>query len=48
MSIKRKIVIGLDDVSAVMFECLNAECKGSAIVSTSPDAAWIPDQCLIL
>ena len=45
MTIKRKIVIGLDDVKAVTFVCLNENCKVSVKISASPDAAWIPPQC---
>jgi hypothetical protein len=43
MTIKRKIVVGLDDVKAVAFECLKTACGGK--VSAPPDAARIPEEC---
>jgi hypothetical protein len=43
MTIEHKIVVGLSDIKAVIFECANANCHARVIVS--PDNIHIPKQC---
>ena len=41
---KQKIVVGLEDIEAISFECLNKDC--GAIVSVPPDKyERIPSEC---
>lgn len=41
MTIEHKIVVGLGDIQAVIFECSNCRAR----VSVSPDKLQIPKQC---
>jgi len=43
MTIEHKIVVGLKDIKAVIFECANPTCH--ARLSVSPDKIRIPTQC---
>jgi hypothetical protein len=43
MTIEHKIVVGLSDIKAVIFECTSTTCR--ARVSASPDKLQIPKQC---
>jgi hypothetical protein len=43
MTVEHKLVVGLDDVTAVTFECTVENCHGRATVS--PDHAEIPSEC---
>jgi hypothetical protein len=43
MTFEHKIVVGLNDVKAVIYECLNKNC--GARVIASPDTVQIPKQC---
>jgi hypothetical protein len=44
MTIEQKVVVGLEDIQAICFECLNNDCR--AIVSISPDKfERIPARC---
>jgi hypothetical protein len=44
MTVERKIVVGLEDIRAICFECLNKGC--GAVASVSPDNfERIPQRC---
>lgn len=43
MTIEHKIVVGLSDIKAVIYECTSPTCR--ARVSISPDKVQIPEQC---
>ena len=42
---ERRVIMALDDVKAVTFECLNAKCPARVRISVSPDIAQIPKTC---
>jgi hypothetical protein len=46
MTIERKIVVGLEDLKALIFECRAVEKACKSRVSVSPDQARIPARAL--
>jgi hypothetical protein len=45
MVIERKIIVGLEDLQSVIFECTNQEKKCTSRVCVSPDEGKIPAKC---
>lgn len=45
MVIERKIIVGLEDLRAVIFECRNEAQRCTSRVSISPDRGLIPEKC---
>jgi hypothetical protein len=43
MTVERKIIVGLADLKAIVFECRQERCK--ARVTVLPDRAFIPQRC---
>ena|SRR2546425_903707 len=43
MTVERKIVVGLGDLKAVIFECKHGQCRARAVVP--PEHSKVPEHC---
>lgn len=45
MTVEHKLVVGLEDIKGIVFECRNQERHCSSRVHVSPDESRIPTRC---
>jgi len=45
MTVEHKLLVGLEDIQGIVFECRNPEERCTSRVHVSPDAAKIPAHC---